>query len=123
MQRRWVLLAAIGCSLVALAMCVVALVVLDKPHFGWLVGTWFLVAITSGVMIGALALLVSALMLPERRTWRGWTLITWAAIALVSPAFGYMFLLPWSLLLATSPLIIVILVTLFRAVERRRPAG
>src|SRR5690242_7125380 len=91
-KRRWLLLAKIGVALVVLAMIAVALVLIDKPHFGWMVGTLFLQIITSGVMLGALLVLIGALKLPERWTWRGVFLMVWALIALTSPAFGFLFL-------------------------------
>ena len=109
------MLAAIGCGLVILAMAVSALVILDKARFGWLVGTWFLPVISSGCFVGAAMILVGVLKLPERWTWRGIVLLVWALIALTSPAFGFLFLLPWGVLVVTLPLVIPIFVTLFRA--------
>jgi hypothetical protein len=114
-RRMWLLLTAIGCTLIVVAMLVVALVIVDKPDFGWLVGTWFLEVITSGVMVGAILFTVGAWNLPERRSWRGVTLIVWGLVALTSPAFGFLFLLPWSVLVVSLPLIVAILVTRFRA--------
>ena len=114
MSRRWLTVAAIGCVLIALAMLVVALVILDKPHFGGLVGSMFLQVITSGVMIGAIILLIATWKLPQRNTWRGYVLFAWGLIALTSPIFGIMFLLPWTVLVLMLPLIVAIFVTLFR---------
>jgi len=111
-SRRWLIAASIGCAMIVLTMVVVALVILDKPQFGWLVGSMFLPVITSGVLLGGLIVLVSALNLPARKTWRGVTLILWALIALTSPLFGIMFLLPWGVLLLMLPLVIWILRTL-----------
>lgn len=108
-RRRWLLAATIGCALVVLAMIVAALVIWDKPQFGWLVGTWFLPVITSGVFLGAAILLVAAWNLPERKTWRGIALMIWALIALTSPAFGFLFLGPWTILALSLPLVIWIL--------------
>ena len=108
----WPALATTGVVLVVLAMAVSALVIADKENFGWLVGSAFLPAITSGVMVGALLLLVAAWKLPQRRTWRGIALILWGLIALTSPAFGYLFLLPWGLLVLSLPVIIAALVGL-----------
>jgi hypothetical protein len=109
------MLAAIGCGLVVLAMAVSALVLFDKPHFGWLVDTWFLPVITSGCIVGAVLMLIGVLKLPERWTWRGIVLLVWALIALTSPIFGFLFLAPWSVLVLMLPLVIPLFVTLFRA--------
>jgi MFS family permease len=114
-RRRWLMLATIGCALVVLAMLVSALVLFDKPHFGSLVGTWFLPIITGGVFVGSAILLVAAWNLPERRNWRGIVLLLWSLVALTSPAFGLMFLFPWALLALSLPLVIAILVGLFKA--------
>ena len=113
-RRKWLLAASVGCALVVVALVVVALVLADKPHFGWLVGTWFLEVLTCGILAGALVLLISAWNLPERKRWQGLTLIAWALVALASPAFGLMFLLPWGVLLLALPLVIAALVILFR---------
>ena len=113
-RRTWLFVAITGCAMVVLALVVVALVVADKPHFGWLVGTWFLQVITSGVMVGALVLLIAAWMLPIRKTWRGYVLMAWALVALTSPAFGLLFLLPWGVLVLMLPLVIAIFIHLFR---------
>jgi hypothetical protein len=113
-RRRWLLLATFGCAFVCLAMIVVALVILDKPHFSGMVGANFVPIIASGVFVGAFAVLVAALMLPERRTWRGIALIVWALIAIASPLAGFLFLLPWAVLVATLPLVIVVLTRFYR---------
>jgi MFS family permease len=113
-RRKWLIAASVGCALVALAMITVALVIADKPHFGWLVGSMFLPAITSGVLLGAIILLIAAWNLPERKRWQGLTLMAWALIALASPAFGIMFLLPWGVLALSLPLVIASLILLFR---------
>ena len=110
-RRRWLLLAKIGVGLAIVAMVFVVLVLVDKAHFGWMVGTWFAPIISAGVMVGSLILLVSAWMLPERKSWRGIVLLVWALIGLTSPAFGYLFLAPWILLLLSLPVVIWILVT------------
>ncbi len=114
-RRVWLNLATTGVVLVVIAMAVSALVVVDKPDFGWLVGSAFLPVITSGVIIGSILLLVSAWKLPQRKTWRGIALILWGLIALTSPAFGIMFLFPWGVLALTLPVIIVALVGLRRS--------
>lgn len=109
----WIL-AVTGVALATLALVVTGLVLFDKPHFGWLVGSWFLQAITSGVMVGAVLLFIGAFQLPNRTSWRVLTLFAWAAVALLSPLFGLLFLLPWGLLLLSLPLVIAILRTLAR---------
>jgi hypothetical protein len=108
----WLTVATTGVVLVVIAMAVSALVILDKEHFGWLVGSAFLPVITSGVMVGAILVLIAAWKLPQRKTWRGIALILWALIALTSPAFGFLFLFPWGVLALTLPVIIVALVGL-----------
>lgn len=112
--RGWLLLAVAGCGFVVLAMVVSFLTLIDKPHFGWMVGRRFLMTVASGVFVGGLMLLAGAWNLPERKSWRGVTLLLWALIALTSPAMGYMFLLPWAVLVVTLPLVIAILVRQFR---------
>jgi hypothetical protein len=114
-RRGWLIAAAIGCILVVIALLVVALVMIDKPHFGWLVGGMFLPTITSGILVGGAILLVSVLFLPERKSWRGLTLLAWALIALTSPLLGLMFLLPFGVLAISLPLVIAIFMHLFRA--------
>lgn len=113
-RRTWLIITTIGCALVVFAMVVVALVLLDKEHFGWLVGSTFLAVITSGVIVGGLVVMVGAWNLPQRKSWRGITLILWGLIAITSPAFGIMFLLPWGALVALLPVVIAVLSTLFR---------
>jgi hypothetical protein len=112
-KRTWLRAGVVGFVMVLLTLLTVALVILDKPHFGRLVNWAFLPVITSGVIVGGLILFVAALMQPERKTWRGITLIVWSLIAVTSPLFGIMFLLPWGLLAASTPLIIWIFRTLF----------
>jgi hypothetical protein len=107
-HRRWLLLATIGCTLVVLGLITTALVAFDKPHFGSMVGTWFLPIITGGVFVGAILVLLAAWNLPDR-TWRRWFLMIWALVAITSPALGYLFLFPWALLAITLPVVIVIL--------------
>jgi len=113
-RRVWLMITTIGCALVVYAMVVVALVILDKEHFGWLVGSMFLAVVTSGVIVGGLVVLIGAWNLPQRKSWRGITLILWGLIALTSPAFGLMFLLPWGALVALLPVVIAALSTLFK---------
>ncbi|HEX6097675.1 MAG TPA: hypothetical protein VF432_15210 [Thermoanaerobaculia bacterium] len=113
----WLRLATIGVALVVLAMVVSFLVIADKENFGFLVGSAFLGVITSGVIVGGILLAISAWKLPERKSWRGIALIVWGLIAVTSPAFGFMFLLPWGVLALSLPVVIVALVQL------RRPAA
>lgn len=112
-RRPWVKLATIGCVLVVLAMVAVALAVFDKPHFKGMVGTWFLPIISCGVIVGALMILIAAWKLPAG--WRRRVLLVWSLIALTSPGFGYLILLPWGVMLASLPLVIWILVDYLRA--------
>ena len=108
------MVAPIGVALVVLAIAVVALVIAAKEQFGWLVGSPFLPIITSGVLVGSIVLMIAAWKLPERKTWRGVFLLLWGFLAFTSPAFGLMFLLPWTLLALTLPVVISILITLSR---------
>jgi hypothetical protein len=112
----WLRVATIGVALVVLAMVVSFLVIADKERFGFLVGSAFLGVITSGVLVGGILVVIAAWKLPERKSWRGIALIVWGLIALTSPAFGLMFLLPWGVLALMLPVVIVALVGL------RRPA-
>ena len=96
-RRGWIAAAWIGCVMVLIPMLIVAAVLIDKPHFGWMVKSLFLEFVSGGVMAGGLLVFIAAWFLPERKTWRGITLMLWALIALTSPAFGLMFLLPWGL--------------------------
>lgn len=113
-RRQWLITASIGCGMVILALVTVGLVLADKPHFGWLVGTLFLQVITCGVLAGALVVLIAAWNLPERKRWQGLTLLAWGLVALVSPAFGFLFLLPWSILALSLPVVIAALIILFK---------
>jgi MFS family permease len=113
-RRGWLITATIGVALATLAMLTIALVMLDKTHFGWMVGTWFLEIISSGMIAGGFVLLIGAAFLPERKTWRGIVLLLWGLIAVTSPAFGILFLFPWGVLALSLPLIIAILMRFFR---------
>ena len=90
-------------------MAIVCLVIFAKEQFSWLVGSAFLGSVVAMVLAGGIALIVSALLLPIAKTWRTWVVILWSIIAVTSPLFGIMFLLPWGLLLVTAPVIFVIL--------------
>ncbi|HJQ36909.1 MAG TPA: hypothetical protein VKB93_07210 [Thermoanaerobaculia bacterium] len=113
-RRGWLVLAAIGVALVAIALITVVLVLADKTHFGNLVGPRFLPVLTSGVVLGAILVVLGTWMLPVRRTWKGAVLFAWAIVALISPWFGYLFLIPWCVLALTLPLIVGIVIGLFR---------
>lgn len=113
-RRGGLTLATIGVALIVIALITALLVLLDKKHFGWMVGTWFLPVMLSGVIAGSLALLGGALMLPGKKRWQVIALIVWALIAATSPLFGWLFLLPWCLLAVTLPVVIVALVQLRR---------
>lgn len=105
----------VGFVLVLCTLVSVLLVTVDKTHFGWLVGWGFLPAIGAGVVLGGVLVLIGSLLLPERLTWRGLTLIVWSLIAVTSPLFGIMFLFPWAVLAVLAPLVAWILRTLYRA--------
>jgi hypothetical protein len=113
-RNGWLTVATVGVSLSVLAMLTIALTMLDKRHFGWMAGTYFLEVISAGMMVGGLVLIVGALCLPERKSWRGITLVLWGLVALTSPGFGILFLFPWCLLALSLPLVMVILRKLFR---------
>jgi len=115
MRRGWLILTTIGCALIVIALAVTVLVLVDKPRFGWLVGSAFLPIIASGVLFGGLAVLIGAWNLSIRKTWRGWALLAWGLVALTSPAFGIMFLLPWTVLVLMLPVVVSILISSFRA--------
>jgi len=118
-RRGWLITAWIGLVMVLIAMLVVAAVIINKPLFGWLVKSLFLEFITAGVMIGGLLVLLAGFFLPERKTWRGITLMLWGLVALTSPGFGLLFLLPWGIVAAALPLVIAILL---RQSRMLRPA-
>jgi hypothetical protein len=108
-RRGWLISAWAGVIMVLIPMLIVAAVLIDKPHFGWMVQSLFLEFVSGGVMAGGLLVLIAAFFLPERKTWRGITLMLWGLIALTSPGFGLMFLLPWAFVAAGLPLVIAIL--------------
>ncbi|MEA2165135.1 MAG: hypothetical protein QOK37_3262 [Thermoanaerobaculia bacterium] len=113
-QRGWLIVTTIGVALAFLAMLTIALVMVDKTHFGWMVGTWFLEIISAGMLVGGFITLAGAAFLPERKTWRGILVLVWGLIAVTSPAFGLMFLVPWGVLALSLPLIVAILMRFFR---------
>lgn len=107
-------LATVAVALVAIPLIVICLVMVDKPHFGGLVGSMFLPVITCGIYLGAILLLIATWNLPIRKTWRGGVLFAWALIALASPWFGLLFLLPWGVLVLSLPLVAWIVYGLYR---------
>ena len=107
--RRWLVVAWIGFALVLLGILIVCAAMLLKEQFKGIVGTAFLGTVLFLVLGGGLALLVTALMLPHRKSWRALVIIAWSLIAISSPLMGWLFLMPWGLLLVTAPVVIVIL--------------
>jgi hypothetical protein len=104
-QRVWVTTAWVGCAMVVIAILAVAAVWYDKD----LVKPLFLEYLTGGVMVGGLIVFIAAWFLPERNTWRGITLMVWGLIAVTSPWFGLLFLVPWAVVAVMLPLVIAIL--------------
>lgn len=115
--RRALFAATVGCAMISTVLLLAALVIWFKPQFGGLVGPWFLPAASLAVIAGALAVVYGAWKLRVRRGWQWIALLIWAAIALTSPAFGIMFILPLGVVLVTLPVAIVALVTLWRDVQ------
>ncbi|HUR81303.1 MAG TPA: hypothetical protein VM733_11090 [Thermoanaerobaculia bacterium] len=113
-SRRWLWVTVFGAAIAVVAMLIATAAAFDKDDFGWMVGSMFLMIITSGVFVGSVLMLIGAFMLPERKTWRGIFIIVWALIALTSPLFGFLFLAPWLLLALLLPVLIVVFVQLFR---------
>jgi hypothetical protein len=70
-RHGWLITATVGASFSALAMVTIALVMLDKRHFGWMVGTWFLEVISAGMMVGGFILILGAWNLPSERAGAG----------------------------------------------------
>jgi hypothetical protein len=113
-RRTWLTVTTIGVVMVLFALIVAALVVLDKPHFGFLVGSMFLPVMTSGVLAGSIVVLAGAWNLPRSRSWRRIVLLLWGLIALTSPAFGLLFLAPWAVLAVMSPAVIAALASFYK---------
>lgn len=114
-QRRWMILVATGFAMVMVAIIVVCLVIIAKAQFQWLVGSAFLGSIVGLVLLGGLLMLVATFMLPDRWSWRSILVIVWSLIAVTSPLFGIMFLMPWAVLLFASPFVVMVLWQWFRA--------
>src|SRR5438477_6832536 len=110
--RRWLTLAWIGCALVMLPMAIIALEIIDKPHFGRLVGPMFLPVITISIILGGLLMLIAGFKLPDRKNWRGYVLMAWGIVAAASPAAGaFLIFFPWGILVLSLPLVVWILVS------------
>lgn len=112
--RLWLYAALAGCALIVLVMLMGALVLFDKPQFGSLVGPNFMRLMISGMILGGVILLIAAINLPERRTWRGVIVMGWAIIAGTSPGFGYLFLIPWTVLVLSLPVVASILIRAYQ---------
>ena len=113
-NRIWLRTIIAGFAVASLAFFAV-LLVMDKAHFGWLMGWAFLPVITSAVIVGGVVMLIGTLCIPQRKSWRGAVLIAWGVIAAISPLFGlFLFLLPWVLLAVTAPLVIWVLAGMLR---------
>ena len=96
----------VGFLAVVAVLLVSALVIVDKPHFGWLVGPAFLPAVTITIVAGGILMFIGVRKSVPRGGWRRPLLLIWAVIAAVSPAFGLMFMLPWSVLALALPFVI-----------------
>ncbi len=109
--RKWLVVASTGYALILLALLLVGVALLAKKQFG----PPFLGSVGVLVLAGSVALESAMAALPFPRTWRTWAVILWGFIAMTSPLFGVMFLLPWGFLLLTAPIICSVLLTWFRA--------
>lgn len=105
----WLYLAFAGCAVILGVLVVAALVLVDKPHFGGLVGRSFLPVMATAIIAGGLMLFVAALRVPPGKTWHRVALIVWALVAITSPLFGFLFLLPFGVLALTVPVIAAVL--------------
>ena len=122
-RRRWLVFATIGVSFIAMALLAIPLVLFDKDTFGGLVGRTFLATLTSGILGGAILLLIGARKLAVAQKWRV-VLLVWGLIALTSPLWGIMFLLPFTALALSMPLIVWILYNArerYSAISSRSP--
>jgi hypothetical protein len=97
-QRVWVTTAWVGCAMVLIAILAVAAVSFDKD----IVKPLFL-------EVGGLIVFIAAWFLPDRKNWRGITLMIWGLVAVTSPWFGLLFLVPWAVVAIGLPLVFVIL--------------
>jgi hypothetical protein len=104
-NRGWIITAWIGCIMVLIAIAAVAAATFDKE----LVKPLFLEFVSGGVMAGGLIVFIAAWFLPDRKTWRGITLMLWGLIAVTSPWFGLLFLVPWAVVAVALPLVMTIL--------------
>jgi hypothetical protein len=113
-HSRPVKLATAGVVLVGLAFLVVGLVLVDKKHFGGLVGGSFLMAVSATVILGSLLVFIAGWKL-RGAGWKRAILVTWGVIGIISPALGpFLILMPWAVLLVLLPAVIVALATASR---------
>jgi uncharacterized membrane protein len=106
-------IALAGFVLTCLGMIVTAIIT-TRTNIAWLAWAFYPGAAT-GVLAGGLVMLIGSIGAPERKSWRGMTLIAWSLLTVVSPLAGiYWYLVPWGILAITTPLVIWIFVTLFR---------
>ena len=111
-KRIWLKIALAGFAIAFYGLIVTAIIT-TKTNVGWL--AWaFVPGAATGVLAGGVIMLIGSIGAPERKTWRGMTLIVWSAIAVASPFAAFLVLVPWGVLAITSPLIIWIFVALFR---------
>ena len=115
-HRRALFAATAGCVMISTVLLLAALAIWFKPQFGGMVGPWFLPGMSVLVIAGALLVLFGGWKLRSRGGWQWIALLIWGAIALSSPAFGIMFMLPLGLLFVFLPVAIVALVLLWRDV-------
>jgi hypothetical protein len=105
-SRRWLVWALVGAVMVLAALATLALVYFDKPHFGFLVGRYFLEVVSAVIVAGSLMMLVGTWKAAPRRDWAKTVLLLWAVIALVSPATGLFFLFPAFVLVLSLPVML-----------------
>lgn len=114
-SRPWLFVTTAGFLVIVGVLVTIALVIVDKPRFGWLVGGPFLETVTIAIVTGAAAMGIGAWKSGARSGWRRPMLLAWAVVAAASPAFGpYLFLLPWAALALSSPAAIFALHRLWR---------
>jgi hypothetical protein len=115
-HRRALFAATAGCVMISTVLLLAALAIWFKPQFGGMVGPWFLPGMSVLVLAGALLVMFGAWKLRSRGGWQWIALLVWGAIALSSPAFGIMFMLPLGVIFVLLPVAIVALVLLWRVV-------
>jgi hypothetical protein len=120
-MKRWLLITIAGFAIILIVFVISALVIFAKDQFGDLVGRRFLPTITGAIFLGAIAMIAGAIKLRTYRTWHWVALLLWALIALISPAFGFLFLVPWSVMAVSIPVVIVAMVALWRRADAVEP--